>query len=194
MTSQDIQNAFAPYIDCPIDVEQGWYQVVYDCLSEIRQITSKFSVGCIKEKFGGLRLYIAGLDDSDWDKVSSVISKYESKSLAVCEQCGRPGVLRANNWLKTLCNNHSTGKPLPPPPVKKDHQCRDSWNVCSECKLSSCTRCSFACYQCVDAWRHKVCAEKHALETKHEGHVNDLAYLLAQVGKDSARELLHGDN
>ena len=54
-------------------------------------------------------------------------------------------------------------------------------NTCSECNQSSCINCSAACFECVDAWRHKDCAMTHIVTTKHWGQLNDLEYLVDSV-------------
>jgi len=56
----------------------------------------------VKEKFGGLRWYINGASK----EVHDIISKYESVSYHICEECGEPGEQRAGGWIKTLCDNH----------------------------------------------------------------------------------------
>ena len=65
----------------------------------------------VKEKFGGLRFYTNGYNES----VSAMISMAESMSYRTCEVCGNPG--RSNNygWISTLCDTHrlERGEDLP---------------------------------------------------------------------------------
>lgn len=53
----------------------------------------------VKEKFGGLRFYIAGGNE----KIDDLISFAESMSECTCEQCGRPGEQNKGGWISTLC-------------------------------------------------------------------------------------------
>jgi hypothetical protein len=51
-----------------------------------------------KEKFGTLRFYVRGGDDT----VHGMIQMAESMSSVICEQCGRPGYADGQ-WIKTKC-------------------------------------------------------------------------------------------
>lgn len=53
----------------------------------------------IKEKFGGLRFYVANVSEEVMDYIHQV----ESESETVCENCGNPGKLYADGWWRTLC-------------------------------------------------------------------------------------------
>ena len=59
-------------------------------------------VAQIKEKFGGLRFYVDGIP-SEWQR--GVIALAESMSFKICEECGKPGVKRDTDWIKTLCDD-----------------------------------------------------------------------------------------
>lgn len=56
----------------------------------------------VKEKFGRLRVYLGRADD----RISALVSFAEHHSSRVCEQCGAPGKLRSEGWLRTLCDRH----------------------------------------------------------------------------------------
>lgn len=56
----------------------------------------------IKEKFGGLRIYVQDAKP----EVQSYITFAESMSYRVCEECGAPGEPRNDSWSKTLCDMH----------------------------------------------------------------------------------------
>jgi len=59
----------------------------------------------VKEKFGGLRFYFSGGDESFHDFVHAV----EHISHYVCEQCGAPGRCRESlPWVLSLCDTHLT--------------------------------------------------------------------------------------
>lgn len=54
----------------------------------------------VKEKFGTLRFYYHGGDDT----VHGMISMTEAISSRICEGCGNSGQLRAAGWYRTLCD------------------------------------------------------------------------------------------
>lgn len=56
----------------------------------------------IKEKYGSLRFYYYGGDDI----VDGMVRMAELVSEYTCEQCGKPGKIRDDGWLKTLCDEH----------------------------------------------------------------------------------------
>ncbi len=56
----------------------------------------------IKEKFGTLRFYYDGGDDT----IGGMIRMAESMSAVTCEECGSPGHQRSGGWIRTLCDKH----------------------------------------------------------------------------------------
>lgn len=83
--------------------DDGWY----DLLSELCEKLSKYEgvvFAQVKEKFGGLRVYINAVDREISDEVYDILHEVERKSFTICEQCGRPGTLRSGGYLRTLCN------------------------------------------------------------------------------------------
>ncbi len=60
----------------------------------------------IKEKFGGLRVYINGGNA----EMRTCTHFAESMSYHTCEVCGSPGKLRKDDWVKTLCDKHHNDK------------------------------------------------------------------------------------
>ena len=57
----------------------------------------------IKEKFGTLRFYYSGGDDT----ISGIVRMAESMSAVTCEECGAPGQLRGRGWMYTACDVHT---------------------------------------------------------------------------------------
>ena len=115
---EDLYKKF-PFIKTNIEVKDGWKTLIDDCLTEIKDLMDGFSVGTIKEKFGGIRIYIEpdedkypnyflGIDNNTYRHICSIVSKYEHMSYKICEVCGKEGKLQTkNNWLKTLCIDHN---------------------------------------------------------------------------------------
>ena len=56
----------------------------------------------IKEKFGGLRIYLSNEDDY----IHGIIYMAERMAARTCEVCGAKGQMRGGSWLKTLCDEH----------------------------------------------------------------------------------------
>jgi hypothetical protein len=56
-----------------------------------------------KEKFGTLRFYYSGGDDS----IDGMVRMAESMSAVTCEECGVPGRSRHGGWISTLCDEHA---------------------------------------------------------------------------------------
>lgn len=60
------------------------------------------TVAQIKEKFGGLRFYADGGDDT----TDGMIRMAEAWATHTCEECGAPGTMRHGGWIRTLCDKH----------------------------------------------------------------------------------------
>lgn len=99
-----------------IECGDGWYDILDTlCESIQRYVDSAIEMGelrkeneknyqveavQIKEKFGGLRFYTSGNDDI----VEGMIHLAEIWALKTCEYCGKPGKMRDDGWLVTLCD------------------------------------------------------------------------------------------
>ena len=57
----------------------------------------------VKEKFGGLRFYLDGGDDT----ICGMVKMAESMSYRICEECGNIGRARGGGWVRTLCDEHA---------------------------------------------------------------------------------------
>lgn len=77
----------------------GWQPMVKRFLQEVNPDAQ---VVQIKEKFGGLRLYIDKLTPEE----SKTAEQLEKKSYTICEDCGNPGreTMRLG-WISTLCED-----------------------------------------------------------------------------------------
>ena len=55
----------------------------------------------VKEKFGTMRFYMSACTE----EMNAVADECENKSCTICEDCGKPGVLRDDlGWILTLCD------------------------------------------------------------------------------------------
>ena len=82
-------------------VGDGWLPLLKELIQDLIGLGWNKQICDIKEKFGGLRFYIAGGSDEIFDR----IDKAESDSYKICETCGEPGEVRQGGWIKTLCDN-----------------------------------------------------------------------------------------
>jgi hypothetical protein len=89
-------------------VDEGWASLINEAYDEFEKDDTVF-VDTVKEKFGGLRIYIDG--GKDPDHLEKLIDQLEQRSFHICEKCGAPGVLRNRSWMKTWCDKHSDGAP-----------------------------------------------------------------------------------
>ena len=82
------------YLSCG----DGWYNLIDELSAKLEPLG--VVVMQVKEKFSGLRFYI----DIGTDEAFDLIREAESKSVHICEKCGKPGETRATGWIKTLCD------------------------------------------------------------------------------------------
>jgi hypothetical protein len=76
---------------------------------------AKITILQIKEKFGGLRIYLStsGLSESAKQQVDRAVFLAECRAACTCETCGERGRLwSGDGWLVTSCDAHGRGEPL----------------------------------------------------------------------------------
>jgi hypothetical protein len=80
-------------------VGPGWRDLIDRCWDICNE--NDVYITQVKEKFGGLRFYVAAATDEVFD----VIEAAEAESLTICEDCGVPGRPRTERiWIRTLCD------------------------------------------------------------------------------------------
>jgi hypothetical protein len=98
---------------CPpyLEVSEGWRGILEELLPKLeegRLLLPKDRQNChivqLKEKFGGLRVY---LSDGN-DPMDLAILEAEKKAIKTCEFCGEPGTLRNRGWWKVRCHTCQT--------------------------------------------------------------------------------------
>jgi hypothetical protein len=83
----------------------GWFSLIDELFTKIKEIDDSVKIVQLKEKFGGLRCYTGSVNSLTAEKVWKLISEYENKSYTVCEACGKEGTLeKVKGWCTTLCN------------------------------------------------------------------------------------------
>lgn len=88
---------------CGVTIGKGWLPMVIELDKQLAELHPDYKIDQIKEKFGGLRYYVSGVNSEAGQKL---ISDAESKSYEICDKCGEPGELRRGMWLRTLCDKH----------------------------------------------------------------------------------------
>ena len=88
--------------DC-FECGPGWYPLIKDALTKLEALgITDLAVLQVKEKFGGLRIYLS----FDNDETDAIIAAADQEARKTCEECGsKENVeLRDGGWLRTLCN------------------------------------------------------------------------------------------
>jgi len=70
---------------------------------EVPESVPQVHVTQVKEKFGTLRFYYNGGDDT----IDGMVYLAESLSGIICETCGNKGKRRGGGWVRTLCDEHA---------------------------------------------------------------------------------------
>ena len=92
----------------------GWFDILWrlcgdlePLVAEFEQATGrKFEILQVKEKFGGLRIYMNRANDA----IRRRIEAAKLESFRTCEVCGQSGKRREGGWIKTLCDEHASAQ------------------------------------------------------------------------------------
>jgi hypothetical protein len=89
-------------------VGPGWRPILERLHERLAELDPGYRAGQVKEKFGGLRVYLNGPMPPG---AQEAIDAAGAESLIVCETCGKPGRRRGDagpsTWIKTLCDQHA---------------------------------------------------------------------------------------
>lgn len=94
-----------------ISLPKGWESIVERLHSVLYALDPDYTIGQVKEKFGGLRFYADCTNQELTVNAAfhNAISLAELASYAICEVCGMSGRLRTDRgWITTLCDEHVT--------------------------------------------------------------------------------------
>ena len=94
----------SPYELFGVECGKGWLKLIEPLIKECEE--KGYTIGQIKEKYGGLRFYVHNCPEEFQDKIDVA----EEQSYHTCDVCGEPGVLRGGGWLRTLCDTHAEGR------------------------------------------------------------------------------------
>ena len=93
--------------DIKTGIGPGWHPIIERLMNDLLKLGWDGRVLQVKEKFGGLRFYIEQTADALHDRINMAAEE----SFRTCEACGKPGSPRGKGWIKTLCNEHASGRP-----------------------------------------------------------------------------------
>jgi hypothetical protein len=88
------------------EVEDGWLPLLEDLFEKMATVVKRdnlaeFQIVQVKEKFGGLRVYIHNGNKD----INDLISAAEAKAWVTCEYCGEPGECHSfGGWYITECD------------------------------------------------------------------------------------------
>lgn len=96
------------------NVGPGWHNILDVLHDALRFKVPSYEVTQLKEKFGGLRLYLAGPLPPEIDELVLFAEALCDKT---CEICGLPGTAsrrggRTHGWIKTLCPEHTAERDM----------------------------------------------------------------------------------
>lgn len=94
------------------DCGDGWFNIInrlcqniqhhIDWKNKEKEVVAQVVVSQVKEKYGTLRFYYSGGDDT----IDGMVSMAESMSGVTCEECGNIGESNNGGWIKVLCETH----------------------------------------------------------------------------------------
>jgi len=113
---EQIQKRIDAGRDCGSWIGNGWMDLVVQLDEQVAQLDPDYTISQVKEKFGGLRYYIAiseGTSDENCKEIWNIIHEAEDKSFDICDICGQPGK-RLNvadmGYIATRCEQHKDTK------------------------------------------------------------------------------------
>jgi hypothetical protein len=97
-----------------LECDKGWHPIIEEAFDKIEDAINKmpiqdkldfqenFEVLQVKEKLGGLRIYVNMYPD----EIIKIIREAQEKASMTCEICGKPGELHEIHWwYKTTCDS-----------------------------------------------------------------------------------------
>ena len=85
------------------DVGDGWFHLIDELAKDIYTLETIPVCVQVKEKLGGLRVYMSyGSED-----IHALVLKAQNQSEKTCEVCGKSGKLIDSGWMRTRCEEHA---------------------------------------------------------------------------------------
>ncbi|MGA7928710.1 MAG: hypothetical protein WCA20_22285 [Candidatus Sulfotelmatobacter sp.] len=111
-TKGDVRYTAMPWGFC---VGDGWFDTLWRLCEDLKPLVAEFEVAGgpkfevlqVKEKSGGLRVYVnCDRNEAIQQRIGIAIQE----SLHTCEICGQPGKQHSGDWSKTLCDEHDASE------------------------------------------------------------------------------------
>lgn len=103
-------------------VGEGWKSILYKLHKQLFSLDPEYDVAQIKEKFGGLRVYLNYYDkpNATMEWAETYIRQAEEQAAKTCELCGatgndvctRPPPQRRHGWIRTTCDKCQFSRPV----------------------------------------------------------------------------------
>ena len=87
----------------------GWFNILDQLMGNIQhqidwknrkeEVVAQVTLDQVKEKFGTLRFYYSGGDDT----IDGMVRMAESMSGVTCEECSAPAQTHGPGWIRTIC-------------------------------------------------------------------------------------------
>lgn len=95
------------------NVGPGWHNILLVLHDALRYRNPNYEVTQLKEKFGGLRVYLLGTSP----EMDELVLFAEALCDKTCEICGLPGTASrrggsATGWITTLCPQHTAERDM----------------------------------------------------------------------------------
>lgn len=103
------------FVDCPLEIPEGWDKMVEQMLDEIEPIAKlypEFGFIQIKEKYNRLVCY----PSVSIPEVEEILRKYAEMASFVCAKCGEPATKEMQNYVLSYCDD-----------CWKDQKRHDNW-------------------------------------------------------------------
>lgn len=87
-----------------LECGEGWSALIDETLSELHRRRPHALVSQVKEKLGGLRMYV--VDKLD-EEAKAILRSAEEHSFLVCAICGcRGSIVSTPGWVRVRCATH----------------------------------------------------------------------------------------
>lgn len=85
-----------------LGMPEPWHPIIRKLIEDLFKSGWDGVLTQIKEKFGGLRFYIAGGSKEMFE----LIRKAEAKTKTICIECGKPATHTTECWVTYVCDEH----------------------------------------------------------------------------------------
>ncbi len=84
------------------EINMGWSEIIKTAVAELEAIGKADQIVQVKEKFGGLRIYLNEYSD----EINAIVRKAEKAAAQVCQMCGSNDEVKIRStggWCRAEC-------------------------------------------------------------------------------------------